>query len=543
MAILVFHSFSSIIFKTLRMRILQLFIPLLITSTVFAQVKVTEKVDIKWGPEVKIEKKSSFYDVLTFDDKGYYMLKSTKKGTQIDRYNKDLSLNKSLLLDLKYENKTMAREGITFFNNSIVVFSSFSDNKAKKNYMFYQVVDQKNLEQNGKLNKLSEISFEKKRRDGGFGYDKSPDSTKMMIYASMPYVKEGPEKFGFAVHDESMKEIWKKDIELPYKEELFGVEGYDVSNKGNVFITGIEYKERKEAKKRKGKPNHKYHILGYFDNGARVKDYEIDLGDKFVTDLTATVRDNEDLICTGFYSDNGNWSIRGTFFLTIDGETKKIKTKSFKEFDEDFITEGLSEREEAKAKKKAAKKEQSLEMYNYEFREMIQREDGGAVLIAEQYYHYVTCRTTTSSNGSTTTTCTDHYVYNDIIVINVSAEGQIEWASKIDKHQHSTNDGGYFSSFSTHVKGDKIFLVYNESAKQYYEKEKWKEMEKKDKKAMLTLLVEVDGRGRMFKELMFNNRIEGVRTRPKVCEQISSDLSIIYTKARKTQKFMELVFK
>lgn len=524
------------------MKVVLTFPFVILALSVFSQVNVTEKVEIKWGPEVKVEKRSRFSDVLTYDDSGYYMLKHSKKGMVIDHYSEKLSLGKSLLLNMEYQGKEMDFEGITFFNNSIVLFTSFSNYRDKKNYLFYQQVDQASMQQKGKLVKLSEISFEIKRREGGFGYDQSPDSSKMMIYANKPFVSDGPEKFGFSVHDENMNEIWKKDIELPYKEQLFRVEDYDVSNKGNVFVTGVEYQEKKEAKKRKGKPNFKYHILGYFDKGQRIKDYEIDLGEKFVTDLSATVRENEDIICTGFYSDNGTWSIRGTFFITIDGETKKIKTKSFKEFDEDFITLGWTEKEEEKEKKKAAKKERSLEMYNYEFRELIQREDGGAVLLAEQYRYYRRCRTSYDAYGNSTMICTEHYIYNDVIVINVTPEGEIEWATKIEKNQHTTNDGGYFSSFSTHVKGDKIFLVYNESAKQFYEKEERKEMDRKDKKAMLTLLVEVDGKGEFEKELLFNTRTEGVRTRPKVCEQIDQKSSIIYTQWGKTQKFAELIF-
>jgi hypothetical protein len=508
-----------------------------------AQVKVTEKVDMKWGEESKMDRRNYFYDVLAAYNNGYYMLRTSKKGDHIDRYTKELTLDKTLLLDYKYEGKKMKDEGIVFFNSSIVMFSSFANSKTNKNYLFYQVVDKDKLEQNGKLIKLSEITFEKKSRDGFYDYDVSPDSTKMLVYAGKPYNKDGPEKFGFSVHDESMKEIWKKDIELPYKEELFSVEEYDVSNKGNVFITGMEYKEKKSYKKRDGKPRYKYHVLGYFDAGQRIKDYEIDLGDRFITDMTTSVRGNGDIICSGFYSDNGTWSIRGIFFVTIDGETKKMKSKSFKEFDEDFITEGLTEKQEQKAKKKAQKKERSLEMYNYRFKEFIQREDGGAVLIAEQYYTYTTTHTTTGANGSTTTTTTYHYVYKDIIVVNIDPAGQIDWTEKIEKKQHTTNDGGYFSSFSSHVKDDKIFLIYNEHAKKFYKEEEWKQMEKKDKNAMLTLLVEIDNTGKNEKEMLFNTRTEKVRTRPKVCEQITNDMSIIYTQWGKTQKFAELVFK
>ncbi len=522
---------------------------LLTLTTVFTLAQpapITEKVKFDWGPEIKLDKRGQFLDVVSFDESGYYMLKSAKKGLHIDKYNNDLSLSNSLLLDMEKDGKDMRYEGLAYFNESLVLFTSYSDSKVKTNYLYYQQIDRKNLQQNGTVHEVAQIPFEKRRRDGSFGYDISPDSSKLLIYAGMPYEKDGPEKFGFSVHNEKMEKIWQKDIELPYMEQLFRIEEYDISNKGNVFITGVEFREKQEAKKRKGEPNHRYHILGYFDKGAKVKDYVIDLGDKFITDLTATVRENDDIICTGFYSENGTWSIAGTFFLTIDGESKEIKTKSFKKFDEDFIVEGMTEREEEKAKKKAAKKDRNLEMYNYEFRELIQREDGGAILIAEQYRFYQTCHTTTDANGNTTTRCTNHYVYGDIILININPSGQIVWASKVDKYQHSTNDGGYFSSFFSHVVDDKIYLIYGETAKSFYDRqdklEQWKQLGKEDKRAMLTLLVEVNSKGETERELLFNNRIEGFSTRPKVCEQINPSQSIIYTRARKYQKFTRLTF-
>ncbi|MBK6551495.1 MAG: hypothetical protein IPG11_13980 [Flavobacteriales bacterium] len=110
---------------------------------------------------------------------------------------------------------------------------------------------------------------------------------------------------------------------------------------------------------------------------------------------------------------------RHSFFLKLDQNTKQVTHSSFKEFDADFITQYMTEKEEAKASKRADKKGEEIELYNYELRDIVRRTDGGAVMVGEQYRFYVTTTTTSSPNGGTTTTTTYHYIYNDIIVVNV----------------------------------------------------------------------------------------------------------------------------
>lgn len=522
----------------------QLFILLIFFSAniSWAQMKVTQKVEMKWGEETKRNKHSHFDGVITYDKTGYYMLHFQKKGPTIDKYGIDLNLEKSYLIDLKKAGKKMLFEGISYFKDNLIVLSSFSDRNKKTNALYYQIVDKNTLVQKTGLTLLSELQFDKKSRNGDFGFATARDSSKMLIYTGMPFVKDGPEKFGFTVLDENLNKLWSKEVELPYLNKLFQVEDYDVSPDGNVFITGSEYKDKKLEKTRKGVPNYKYHILGYFNNGNLVKDYEVDLGDKFITDLSVSIGPDKNIICSGFFSENGSWSIGGVFYLTIDGTTKKVTKKSLKRFSEDFITEGWTKKEEKRAKRKAARKNKELEMYDYDLHDLVHRNDGGALLFAEQYYVFVSRVTTTDANGNITTREVYHYIYGDIIAVNISPEGEIDWATKIEKNQHTTNDGGYFSSFSIHVKHDKIFIIYNEHAKQFLDKETRQNIKRKDRRSMLTLLVEINSKGDVEKELLFNNKAEQVTTRPKVCEQINRDFSILYTQRRNKHKFLQLNF-
>jgi hypothetical protein len=185
--------------------------------------------------------------------------------------------------------------------------------------------------------------------------------------------------------------------------------------------------------------------------------------------MQIAINDERDIICGGFYSEKGTFSIKGSYFLKIDGQTQEIKAKSFKEFGIDFITQHMTQRQEKKAKKKAAKGK-NIELYEYDLDNIILRDDGGAYLIGEQFFVKVVTRTTTGSNGHTSTSTTTYYYFNDILVINMSPSGEIEWTEKIPKRQRTTNDGGFFSSYALSVVKDKLYFVFNDHPKNLFYK-------------------------------------------------------------------------
>jgi hypothetical protein len=507
------------------------------------QIEMTDKVDLDWGSVMKIDKKSRFQDVLAHDKTGSYILKSGRKGKSIEKLNNKMMVERSLALPLSYQKKEMDLEGLVYYNDKIVMLSSFNNRKLKKNFLFYQIINTSNLTVEGSIKNVGEIAYENRRFQGVFGFDVAADSSKMLLFFEMPYEKKTPRKYNFKVLDSKLDEIWDQEVELPYKEHFFTVSDYEVSSKGDVFVLGYEFDADKKTKAMKSSPNYKYHVIGYYDKGKKIVDYEVNLHDKFIKNVTFDINSSGDIICSGFYSESYGSGIKGAFFLSIDGASRKVMKESYKEFDESFITAGWSDREVNKAKKKKIKKDKAIEMYDYDLKDFVLRADGGVVLLAEQFYIRVVTTTSTDANGNTTTKTTYHYYYNDVIVINISPEGNIEWTTKVEKYQHSKNDDGRLSSFALQVRGDMMYLVYNERAKQYFDKEERSGMKGKDKRSYLTLLVTLNADGEYEKEILLNNSVDKVYTVPKLCEQISESEMLIYSTSRKAQKFGKMKIK
>ena len=361
------------------------------------------------------------------------------------------------------------------------------------------------------------------------------------MYYNLPYDKNNVEKVGVHVYDQNMDQLWRKTIRIPYTDELFTVEDFEVDNEGNVYVTGVEYKEKLKVK-RKGKPNYKYHVLSYTDNGKKDSDLPIEVEGKFLTDMKVRPNNEGQLLCGGFYSGQGTYSVEGSFFLKVNASNGDVETASFEDFGIDFITQNLSARQEKKARKKDAKGK-TPELFQFDLDAMVMREDGGVVLVAEQYFVKVVTTTTTGANGAMSTTTNYHYYYNDLIVISVSPNGEIEWNTKIPKFQHTVNDHGRVSSYAMAVVDDKLHFIFNDNPKNLTLEPGQRIRNFGAGKETLVVLVTVDSNGGLEKEPLFSIRDTDVVTIPKVCRQIGDRELVVFGQRKKSHRLGVVIFK
>ena len=95
-------------------------------------------------------------------------------------------------------------------------------------------------------------------------------------------------------------------------------------------------------------------------------------------------------------------------------------------------------------------------------RDLVMLSDGSFYLIGETYYKYVDRSYDPRTNITTTT---DHFNFNSIIVSHFNASGELQWHEHIPKFQNTTNDYGYYSSFSWMTLKDQLVLFYNDNEK------------------------------------------------------------------------------
>ncbi len=520
------------------------FLLLLVGLSAFGQNK-TEDYELIWGEEEKASRRETLSDIVGSDETGIYALKlrvgfyNLGQTLTLEHYDPQMNLTKSREIDLNKQIKGMGYEFIVDFNNKLYLFTSKHDNRSGRKILYYQQILKTSLNIDGNLIKVAEVDRRglSQRHSGLFGVERSQDDSKLLIYYQQPKGKGGSDEFGFVVFDQSFKKLWDKRTKLPYDDEIFEVEDFEISNEGDVYLLGIVFKDKKKVK-RKGEPNYQYRVLGYTDEGDRYEEYPVENEGYFFTDMQMEVTKEQNIICAGFYSEKGTFSIKGSYFIKLDAQTKSVLSEDFKQFDLDFITQNLTN-----AQVKKAKKGKKTELYSYRLDDIVIREDGGAVLVGEQFFVNTFTTTTRDANGFTQTVTTSYYHYDDIIVVNINPDGTIEWAEKIAKRQSTTNDGGFFSSYALGVVGSRLYFVFNDNGENLIYNGTGKPAYFDGYRNGIVSLVEVNGLGQQKRSALFRSREVDVLTRPKVCEQVSKNELVIFGQRKKTHRFAKILFK
>lgn len=525
------------------MRIPLIICGLLLTIASTAQPK-TERATVQWGPGLKEKDTGEFGRVFGLTDEAVYMTLRKKKELLLQKMNGDLASSYSKVLEMELDKKDMDLEELLVIDGRILAFASIHSKKEDQRTLYLRMFDEATMNAEGDWQQIAQFAAEKER-SGSFGVELSPDKKHVLVAVNLPYEKDAAEKFQLHVFDGGAKPEWDREITLPYTDKEFSFEEFRVDNLGDVVMIGVKYAEKREARalKRAGKAQYDYHVLTYAADG-KEQDHVIAVKDKFLQDLTLSLDNGGgQILCGGFFGNKGTSLVRGSFFLRLNPTTFAVEHESFKEFSDDFITQYMTAKEEEKAKKRADRKDEDLQLYEYDLAEIIRRDDGGAVLIGEQYYSYSTTTCYTTQGGGRTCTTTYHYIYNDVIVISIDPDGNISWASTIPKRQHTTNDGGYFSSYGLDVKGSNLYIVYNDNGQNLFlaAGDKFKNADFQGKSSIVTLAtVNIDGH--VTREALFDPEKRELILRPKSCRQLKDDRLFLYATRKKDYRFGMVTF-
>lgn len=530
------------------MRYIPFFFFFFLTFSIFAQ---RGPADVKWGNEHKEPRNAVLGDMIGNDVTGYYALRvglgsgvlSNEGKIFVEKYNMGMKLVKTGEIKLRYKKKDLEFEDIKLIGDKLYLFTSYRNKKRKINYLFAQTISKRTLKPRKDMQIVAQIPAKTSLTSSSFGIEFSRDSSKVLFFGQLPYQAKKQERYQIQVCNKDLEPIWNKDIELPYVDQKFSIENYRVDRDGNVHVLGVIYTDV-NRKRRRGKPTYRYTLLTYSPDGSLDKEYKIDLGNKFITDLTFRIQKDGNPVCAGFYSDKNSYSVRGTYFFKINKNTGEIYNQGVKDFDFEFLTALMSDRQKKKAERAEAENDEKrqAELFEYDLDKLILRSDGGAVLVAEQYYIRVQNERFRDFNGLWQNRTDYHYHYNDVIVVNIAPDGNVDWATHVPKRQVTTNDGGYFSSYSVAVTGKAVYLVFNDNGKNFDKEKPVNKIFSFNGNRSVVALAEIKPDGTVNKYPLFSNREEGVLTRPKVSKQTRADELIIYGEKNRKYKFAKVIF-
>lgn len=522
-------------------------------STLPAQTK-TNKATVVEGEEVQTGR-ASVVGLIGTDESGYYTLIYKKKVLYIEHTNRSMSVDKSVKVPkLKKDGQPLFFDFCQMVDGEIYYFYYAKDSRTNTITLYSQQIDKSSLTPSVSTEKkITEVSYSSRKdftrsaRYSPFLTKASPDESIIMLYYMEPQKEDGPLKsspeYNVRILGKNMQSLWEKKISLKI-DGSYQIDQMKLDDNGTLSFIVIEYQDKTDAResRRAGKPSYSYRLFRFSNNGNDKIDVPIELKDKFITDLQIDNAPNGDIVVAGFYSEKGTFSIRGAFYMRLDGQNQSIKVQNMTEFETTFITQYYSEKEKKREKKKEDKGEEP-ELYAFRMDELLLRGDGGATMIAEQFYENTVCHTTTDANGRVSTTCTTYYTYNDILVISFNPDGSLNWKCKIPKRQTSANDGGYYSSYAYATVNDKLYFIFNDNPKNLFLKADEKPYPYVRSKEFAVVLVEVDGAGKASRELLFTSERGDVILRPKVCEQTGQKEMFICSQRLKIYQMARVEFK
>jgi hypothetical protein len=442
------------------------------------------------------------------------------------------------------------------FNGNLFMFWQAADSRGMALINLVQQVNKQTLMPEGAIRELNKITFPGRRsmnRTMAYGsfwqVIVSEDETKVMMMrpkereeAALP---TSYEEIIVEVYDDQLKKLWEKNITFPRPRNTFSIQNKRIEDDGTIYIRGIEIQARSEARqsRRSGKPDYQYYIYRLAENGADLTEIPLTLEDKFITDVTASTTSNGDIVLAGFYSEKGTFSIKGVFYQRINGQTEEVLIRKITEFDKAFITQYASERDLRQMEKRERRGDEP-ELFEFDMDNFLLREDGGGTLVAEQYFVYIEPQTSIGPNGQIITSTIDHYFYNDILVLNFNAVGDLVWKCKIPKRQHTTNDNGYYSSYALMIQGDKLFFIYNDNPYNLTLEENEAPINfYSNRRELAVVIAEVTVDGKLTRELLLTTERGEVIVRPKVCEQTGANEMVLYSERTSVFQFSRVVFK
>ena len=489
-----------------------------------------------WGKVQTSESKHYHPYILGEDSKGIYTFARVKRDIVIEKFNrKSKDKEFSVVIDPpKIGKYKVVLEDVELIKDKFLVFASYYDKEKKETNLFAYTYSSENGKKLDQKIELFNIEVEKRRRDGNFMVMTSPDRTKILINHYAYYRKEKKYRDKYVLLDENLNKLLDKDEEIVKSEKDYSTYNYIIDNDGSIFF----------MKKYSFTENY----ITTYDANKSFEKWEEKIilddlkSDESITNVDFTINKENQLVVTGYYSKKNQ--LYGCFFTKIDNLTKEIIVTKLNKFDEDFKKQFLSNRK--------LKKGKDGKIYNiFDNIEIITKDDGGIILIGEMAQHTYYYDHNGNYRGEVV-------MYNDMIALNISAEGTLIWGHKIPKRQYyyymldyypivigsfgvrlfvyPTDYPDYFS-YLAGINDKELVIVFNDNLKNLEkgDNDKLKKMKNINSSVAMCYKINLED-GKKNKKILYDIKNINVLLQPSVSFQFDQESDIIIF-GKKKKKF------
>jgi hypothetical protein len=273
----------------------------------------------------------------------------------------------------------------------------------------------------------------------------SKEKDKLLIHYSSDFNKSQKEEILLLVLDKNLNKEWAQRVIMPYPRRDFKIKDVLIDENGSVHVFGSLTGESLEmVTSKKGRinkiQNFEYRVLSYEKEGSEVTESKINFKNSSITNAKIAVKNTTELLCFGFYSDEGSPMVKGTFYSEINPITGDVTLQEQSDLDESFTSS------------------QKGKLLEYDIHEIFIQEDGSSKIITEQKYDWNS--TNTAVDFTSNQREVNHFEYRNILVLKYDDKGNTIWRKAVYKKQHTLGDEGMYSSFGLFEANNSLYFIY-----------------------------------------------------------------------------------
>jgi hypothetical protein len=297
------------------------------------------------------------------------------------------------------------------------------------------------------------------------GIQQSPDFSKAGIHYSIPVGPADYPGFGYVLFDE-VNGAYREELNmLSFKMNEMDIYDHFLTNDGVYYMIGKEFTNRNIYNPFITTEGDVVRSRIFQDTDEGLVEIPLNTLNIIPQDVQLLTK-NEELLVSGFYTDDAQSDVRGVFFTRIDRATNEVISTTSQPFSQAFLSSGKAAWERSYWDELVAQQNRDYQLNNFRILEFQMTSDSGFVVVAE--HQEVDAIQKNSSTEENTTPKYDYrYYFDDVIVYKLSSEGILEWVERIPKTQSSLNDEGAFSSVLVAINQEKVHLFFNDSQRNY----------------------------------------------------------------------------
>lgn len=400
---------------------------LFIASASYAQNRVGE-IEFSFGKKIDEQRGKLVKIVGETSDRIYALGLRGKKNFYINTFSsEDMSLISNILIELpEINDRDLEFEEMLMVGTKIYAIGSFYDRRNKESNLIAIEISQEG-KLTGNEHILFSIQVDRHSERGAYFFRRSHDGDQLLAMHVSILKKQDMIQYQVKLLDENMEVSLNHNEQLPYEAKNgghFGIEDYDVSPYGDVFIVINEsYRDRKLKKHIENFELHSFKK----NNDYNKEVLKLNVSDNYIVNCKMRVGFDNVVQMVGFYGETTSrgrtkGKLKGIYNFNINTVNNTVGNQKFNEFDLETRIKILGERRATRGR--------DLNPL-YSINNIILRADGGVIVLSE----FQTIAVGNSSGIGPLSFTPITYTSNEIIVTSLDENGNLEWSNVVPKEQ------------------------------------------------------------------------------------------------------------